>query len=84
MIGQGKESQVPMVSTEHMKEASTLTYETRFYITSQMKRPPVSRERHLQFNMSEKVLSISWKDLIIGTRKPGTCIRLCPLCKLHQ
>jgi len=47
-----------MVSTEHMKGVFTLTYGTRFYITSWMKRPPVSRERHLQSNMSEKEPSI--------------------------
>jgi len=34
-----------------------------------MKRPPESRERHLQSKMSEKELSIFWKDLIIGSEK---------------
>ena len=67
-----------------LKGASTLIYGTRFYITSQMKIPLVSRERHLQLNTSEKELSIFWKDLIIGTRNTGTWIHLCPLNQLHQ
>ena len=51
-----------------------------YYLSDE--KTPYIREIHLQSNMSEKEPSIFWKDLIIGTRKPGTHICLCPLDQL--